>query len=33
MAEHMEAAYYTAQHQEVPPFLKPGKIPLLLSKV
>ncbi len=32
MAQHMEAAYYTAQQQEVPAFLKPGEDTATISK-
>ena len=32
MAQHMEAAYYTAQQQAVPPFLKPGEDAAMIKK-
>jgi hypothetical protein len=32
MAQHMEAAYYTAQQQAVPPFLKPGEDTATIKK-
>jgi len=32
MAQHMEAAYYTAQQQDIPPFLKPGEDTATIKK-
>jgi len=32
MAQHMEAAYYTAQKQPIPPFLKPGEDTAIILK-
>jgi hypothetical protein len=32
MAQHMEAAYYTAQQQAIPPFMKPGEDSTTIKK-